>query len=117
MYVQKSIHITGIPKYPDIKLEAIKVYVLKVGMQFTLKGIYKALRMTLWDLRKKHQVIKNDELSISFAVIGNFSINVKKSNTLFDYMKNTYSMYQCVKSATRHEGIIIGFRYGNTECT
>ena len=43
LYVQRNIHITGMHRYQDIKLEAIRGHVLKADMSFTVIGIYKAL--------------------------------------------------------------------------
>ena len=74
--------------------------------------------MTFQDLKKKlSNIIKDDELARGCVVIGDFSINAKKSNTLCEYMKNNYNMHQWVKSATMYDGTIIGVIYANTECS
>ena len=65
MYVQYNIHITGIHKYPGIKLfEAFEVHMLKVDVPFTVKGIYKAPKFIVQECKMKLcQVVKHDGLS------------------------------------------------------
>ena len=86
-------------------------------MTCTVIGIYKTCRITLQELKKKlSHIITPDELSRGCVVIDVY-INVKKSNTLCDYMKKTYNMHQWVKSATTPEGTNIDIIYASTECT
>ena len=55
MCILKDIHITGIHKYPGMKFEVIKIYVLKENMPFTGIGTYKAPGMTEEELKKNFE--------------------------------------------------------------
>ena len=90
-------------------------YILKADMSFTVIGSYKAPRMRLQELEKEmSHLVTHHELLRGCVIIENVNINVKKSNTLCDYMENTYGMHQWVQSAITHEETIIDLLYENT---
>ena len=80
------------------------IRIIEIHMLYKVIDIYKAPRMTLQKLKKiqykcnsKSYIILCDKLWRGCVVIEDFNINVRKSNTLCDYMKNTYDMHQWVK--------------------